>query len=139
MNLLNVEMVFAVPGEHSIIDIALPNGRAQLSGETLDEVRKRYPGAELMTWESWQEAEIKRQNTPLEWQEVTAERYHEMLEVLPPASMGRGAFLVGEPQDHDVKTGRPRYDAFKAVYGKFYVSSRPMTIFEFKGVMGIKS
>jgi hypothetical protein len=71
-------------------------------------------------------------NDGIEWQEVTEERYWEMLEVLPPASMVRGAFLVGEPMDHDRVTGRPRFDAFKCEDGKYFTSSHPMTFHQFK-------
>lgn len=52
-------------------------------------------------------------------EEVTAEKYYEMLECLPPAEMCANAFLVGEPYDHD-KQGDPRYDLYFMKDDKFY-------------------
>ena len=50
------------------------------------------------------------------WQPTTETTYWKMLEVLPPALMNPGCFLVGEPFDHGhcAVTGdiRPRYEAF---------------------------
>lgn len=39
--------VFYIPSEPGIIDRVNPEGRSWISGETLEEVRKRYPGAEV--------------------------------------------------------------------------------------------
>ncbi len=70
------------------------------------------------------------------WQPTSEERYWEMLEVLPPAFMTGGGFLVGEPFDHGLcaitRSMRPRYEAFIQDGGKFYVSDRALTIPEFK-------
>ncbi len=68
---------------------------------------------------------------PLSWIEVTEEEYDEMLNILPPAYMGRGGFLVGEPMDHRGENGSPRFSAFLARDGKHLKASRPMTIAEF--------
>ena len=43
---------------------------------------------------------------------VTAERYREMLEVLPPARWAHDGFLVGEPHDHSGPEGHARYAYF---------------------------
>lgn len=71
------------------------------------------------------------------WQATTAERYWYALEVLPPAYMGHGGFLVGEPADHALCTVtgivRARFEGFvEPETDRFYVSDRPVTIPEFK-------
>ena len=50
-------------------------------------------------------------NASLSIEEVTGDRYYEMLNVLPPERMRGGAFLVGEPFDHNGK-GESRFDYF---------------------------
>ena len=56
-------------------------------------------------------------NASLTIEEVTEERYYEMLGVLPPERMSGGAFLVGEPVDHN---GHFRYDYYFAKDGRYY-------------------
>lgn len=51
--------------------------------------------------------------TAMKWIRVTRDRYWEMLEVLPPAVMGGGAFMVGEPMSHDPATGQPSEGAWQ--------------------------
>lgn len=128
-------MAFAVPGENSLIDCINPNtGLSWIERENLDQVRKRYPKAEIVNIDDWCQQKAARQDTPITWSEVTEDRYMEMLEVLPPAIMTRAGFLVGEPWDHHATTGQPRYAAFMAKMGKYYEASRPMTIKEFKSL-----
>ena len=67
----------------------------------------------------------------IEWKETTEERFWEMLGVLPPAIMLKGAFLVGEPYDHN-DIGYPRFQGFRQEGEKFFESSRPITHAEFK-------
>jgi hypothetical protein len=126
------EMCFCVPGELSIIDMVAENGLSGVYGETLEQVRQRYPGAEIRPFDWFCEEKAKTQDTPLEWIETTEERFYEMLEVLPPAVMARGGFLVGEPWDHHALTGRPRYAAFVELGGRWFESTRPVTVAEFR-------
>jgi hypothetical protein len=67
--------------------------------------------------------------------ECTAERYDEMLGILPPALWLANRFLVGEPADHRrckiTKKVLPTYAAFFFAYGKYY-ESEPMTVPEFR-------
>jgi hypothetical protein len=67
--------------------------------------------------------------------EITAERYNEALEILPPALWLANRFLMGEPADHRRCTITKKvlltYSAFFFAYGKFYESD-PMTVPEFK-------
>lgn len=126
---------FAVPGEDSMIDFINPaTGRSAINGETLEQVRERYPKAEAVNIEQFCRAKAERQDSPIEWQETTRERYEDMLNVLPPADYNRSytAFLVGEPWDHHAINGRPRYQAFRMTDAKYWQSSRPMTRPEFR-------
>jgi len=58
-------------------------------------------------------------NASLSIEEVTEERYDEMLCVLPPERMRGGAFLMGEPFDHN-GNGEPRFYYFFAKDGRYY-------------------
>ena len=89
---------------------------------------EQYPGAVRMSFDAWQADKAARQNTPIEWHPTTAEKYAEMLCVLPPAFWQAGVFLVGEPDDHDALTGRPRFQAYRQIGESYLVASRPMTI-----------
>ena len=69
---------------------------------------------------------------PIKWIETTEEKYNEMMNVLPPAVMMVGGFLVGEPWDHDGENHAARYEAFvKTQDGKFMVSDGPVTARQF--------
>ena len=67
--------------------------------------------------------------------EITAERYNEMLEVLPPALWLATRFLVGEPADHRrctiTKKVVPVYSAYFFAYGRYYEAD-PMSFSEFR-------
>ena len=135
LNLRDCENCFAVPGSDSMIDVVHPTtGKTVIYGRTLEEVRQQlgYEKAELMTVDGFCQAKAERQDTPITWTETTKEKFYEMLEVLPPATMKNGGFLVGEPWDHHALTGRPRYAAYKEREEKFFVASRPMTRQEFE-------
>ncbi len=69
------------------------------------------------------------------WIEVSDERYVEMLCVLPPEAMLRGAFLVGEASDHCPLTGEPRFACFsRESDGKHYESRVPLTLSTFRSL-----
>lgn len=120
--------VYAVPGHNNIIDtINHQTGLSRFSGQTQAEVMAREPAAVRMTWEAWKAAVSARQRTPITWEPSTAEQYDEMLNVLPPAMWVGGAFLVGEPMDHDVMDGQPRFSAYWQRASGYYVASRPLT------------
>ena len=70
------------------------------------------------------------------WKRTTRAKYWQALEVLPPAYMSGGNFLLGEPQDHgkcDV-TGHilPRYEGYIQKGKSYFVSKRALTLPEFK-------
>lgn len=122
----------AVPGERNLIDTLNPaTGLTDCCNETLEQVRLRYPGAEIVCIDEWCAQRGKEQDAPIEWSEVTEDKYDDMLNVLPPAAWVNGRFLVGEPWDHHALSGRPRYAAFVKRGGKCYASSRPITVKEF--------
>lgn len=129
INLRDYTEAFAVPDRHdSVIDMVHPDtGRSIVYGETLEQIRARYPGAVVVNFDAWMAAKAERQHTPVEWRECSEARYHEMLNVLPPAFWQGGLFLVGEPSDHDAGTGQPRYAAFWKRGGAYLGADRPMT------------
>lgn len=137
MNLRDYTEGFAVPGEDAIIDLRHPaTGLSSVYRETLDEIRTRYPGAEVVNIDAWTAAKAARQHTPVTWEPCSEARYHDMLNVLPPAAWIGGGFLVGEPMDHEADTGRPRYMAFYKRGDTYAASDRPMTVREFRAAMG---
>lgn len=128
---------YAVPNARNIIDtIDEKTGLTSISKETLEEVRKRHPGAELVDVDQWCEAKQREQLTPITWQDTDKETYWEMLECLPPARMAGGAFLVGEPMDHLAATGESTFEMYRKQGSKYYVASRPVTIAEFYQLLG---
>jgi hypothetical protein len=132
--------VWSVPGKNSIIDaIVRETGLTCYLKETPAQVLARHPDAIRQTWADWRQAAIARQQTPIGWRRTTKARYHEMLEVLPPAMWIGGAFLVGEPQDHDIATGSPRFDAFRHRHGVYEASDRPITRAELRAVLAPQS
>ena len=66
---------------------------------------------------------------PTKWIRTTEGMYYDMLEVLPPAAMGHGAFLVGEPYTHNSR-GEAVHACFANMYGDFF--ARYSTIREFR-------
>ena len=110
-------------------------GLSWVNGETLEQIRLRYPGAEIVNFNAWLAAKAERQHTPVAWRPCSVERYEEMLNVLPPAWHAHGGFLVGEPWDHDASDGQPRFAAFRHRGSVFEESDRPMTRTEFCAAM----
>lgn len=134
---LDFAEVWAVPGENHIIDTIHPDtGLTSVYGKDAAAVLADNPGAVRMTWEAWRTEAAKRQQTPIRWERTTERKYQEMLEILPPAYWSGGAFLVGEPYDHDFATGAPRFQAYVQRGGWFYVASRPLTVKELKAEVG---
>lgn len=136
MRLTDFTELYAVPGENHIIDGINPQtGLTFINGDDESAVLARHPNAQRMTWDAWQAERAERQHTPILWDKTTAEHYEEMLCVLPPLEWNKGAFLVGEPDDHDITNGQPRYRAYRKLHGEYYVSSRPMTRAELREII----
>ena len=133
LNVMDCVDCYAVPGHDSMIDAINPvTGLGLWGGKTLEDCQEDNPGAVRMTIEDFCKQKAERQHTPIKFTETTAERFDEMLNVLPPAwgTQGYTAFLVGEPYDHDAETGRPRFQGFIQQGKKYYQSNRPVTVKE---------
>jgi hypothetical protein len=129
--------VYARPGEHHIIDAINPHTGLTLYGNLTEaQMKERDPQAVRMPWSEYQKARSAQQHTPITWEPTTHEKYHEMLGVLPPALWLGGAFLVGEPDDHDIDDGAPRFRGYRHRDGAYFVASRPMTCNELRKEMG---
>jgi hypothetical protein len=120
-SVLDLKNVIAEPGGPSIIDYVNPmTERGAYSGETLDEIRKNYPRAEIVDIDEWLAARAAEQDTPVTWYETTAEEFDRMLGVLPPAYLSGATFAVGERattppvrvRRGSKRTGRPRPATF---------------------------
>lgn len=71
------------------IDVQHPvTGRSEIAGETLEQIRLRYPGAQLVEFGPWCAAKEKALCS--EPEPITEARFMEMLEVLPPQRWQRG-------------------------------------------------
>jgi hypothetical protein len=127
---------FAEPNSPTMIDLMHPVTKRSLCyGETLDQIRVRYPTAEIIEVAQWAAQKGATQDVPVTWEETTEEKYDEMLNVLPPAFWEQGLFLVGEPWDHHAITGRPRFAAYRELHGKYFAASRPMTVKEARTIV----
>jgi hypothetical protein len=62
-----------------------------------------------------------------------------MLEILPPAAGGFGAFLVGEPQDHCPETDKPRFTMHMQHGTDFIESMTPVTGSMFRHILCYRS
>lgn len=122
----------------TVIDVINPlTGRTWIYGHTLEEVRAEHPDAEEMSLDEFGNWKASQQNTAIQWEPTTEDKFNEMLDVLPPAYYSGRGFLVGEPYDHHATTGRPRYQAYKFDGESYWASNRPLTILEFKTEMGV--
>ena len=124
---------FASKERSTIIDTIHPEtGLSWCYGKTLAKCREEYPDAEEMSVEDFCAWKAEQQRTPISWTPTTEARFHDMLGCLPPAVMLRGAFLVGEPYDHDAGNGQPRFQGFRQWGKEFFQSNRPLTRTEFR-------
>jgi len=133
MDTSRITQCFARMDDAHIIDAVNPDtGKGLYGGRTLEEVQQDNPGAQLMALAEWQAHRASIQRTPITWHTVSEEEYNDMLCCLPPAAYEPGAFLVGEPSDHEADTGRSRFQAYRS-RGKLYErSNRPLTRSEFR-------
>jgi hypothetical protein len=84
----NKQLAFYVEKELSIIDtLSNKTGRGTCSNETIEEVIKRYPNAEIVPFDyaiNCIEEAAKEKFNLLNPVEITEGQYYEMLECLPP-------------------------------------------------------
>jgi hypothetical protein len=74
--------------------------------------------------------------------EITAEKYDDMLNILPPILWAGGAFMVSEPNDHRKCRAKPdewmypTYHGYWQLDGKHYAADTDLTVAEFKAITG---
>lgn len=78
----------------------------------------------------WSDLWAAMKSGPTRWIRTTQNMFDEMLGVVPPASMGDGYFLCGEPKC-DNEAGEAVYACFAQVSGGV-VQARYMTFKEFR-------
>ena len=111
------------------------SGLTHIYGKKLEDCLPEYPAAERMTIDEYCASKALAQDSPIEWEPTSRECYEEMLCVLPPAFYLSSGFLVGEPWDYHAMTGKPRYQCFRRVGGRYECSNRPLTVQEFKSAL----
>ncbi|NJO00404.1 MAG: hypothetical protein HC880_00815 [Bacteroidia bacterium] len=119
---MNKKICFYVEGDLSIIDtVNTVTGLSFYQNETLRQIKKRYPKAELVPLDyaiHRIEEAAKERWTMLQPEEITEGEYLERLEVLPPEDFLRddsgASFKMSEREYLDITTG------FVAKDGKFY-------------------
>ena len=107
------EPVFYVPNECCIIDTAVNRDgtlRGQYSGETLDQIRLRYPNAEIGEWDIVYAAAEEACKT--EPSEITEDKFLEMLNVLPPVRW------VRQGGAESFKLSERYYGSITAIYAR---------------------
>ena len=84
-------------------------------GKTIEEYLKERPTMEAVTMEEADKLIDNFHNSMVtDWQEISEERYYDMLEVLPPCKYENGKFHVSERITGDLVSW------FKCDGGKFY-------------------
>jgi hypothetical protein len=130
---VNFTHAFAVPGRAAVIDLMHPNtGRSLHLDQTLEQVRERYPEAEVVALDEWRAARAAEQDAPVTWEPVAEADYDDALNVLPPVAWDGNTFGVGEPYDHHALSGLPRFIAYRRCGSLYCKSSRPMTVSEIR-------
>ena len=94
--------VFYVPGRTGIVDLAIMRDgvlRSQVYNETIDELRQRYPGAQVgQLGPVAQATDDAFRSPPVE---ITQQRFWDMLEVLPPVAWVRRTIEENKDQTLD--------------------------------------
>src|SRR5260370_31699701 len=105
------EPVFFVPGTTTIIDDAIDRAGVLVghySGETLEQIRLRHPGAALGEWDDvYAEAEASCKTEPVE---ITADEFLKALNVLPPVTWTKRI------ESESFKISEPLYGSLTAIY-----------------------
>lgn len=109
-----------------IIDIIDSTGLTRINKQPIDAYTNRYPDAEIMKLDVWINWKAEREPS-IEWKLTIEECYNEALEVMPPSYRDGTWFLVGEPSDHDLRTGLPRYYGYRRIAEAFETTNRPIT------------
>jgi hypothetical protein len=131
----NPERIAAYPADHprawTGIIAVLPAHDGPAYDAAVERLTATYGPIVPMSWEDWRQGAIAAQAAVIAcWEPCDPEHANEMLEVLPPIAWDGGSFCVGEPDDHDFATGRPRYIAYRQHATSAFRSSRPVTVAE---------
>lgn len=79
-----MEQCFVSLSKRVVIDVIRENGSTLINGNTLEEIRERYPDAQQMSLEEAKEA--LESNLIGDPERISKEQFIEALEVLPPES-----------------------------------------------------
>ena len=96
-----------------------PDGKVLYSDETADDLKAQgyeildSPGFKALWSEQW---ELYKSVICGNWKEITAERYNDMLDSLPPLKWTNGGFFLSEMYNEDISS------FFQKWYGKYYES-----------------
>ncbi len=83
----------------------------------------------------WNDLFKEMRERPEHWHETSQAMFDEMLGAVPPADIGGGAFLMGEPVKH--VNGEPVYYCSREIAGEYL--ARYMTQAEFQQFKSIRS
>jgi hypothetical protein len=131
------QLLFVSLQRATVVDVVEPDGLGRYSRETLEQIKGKYPDAQVMASADFCRWKEERQRGPIEWAGITEDRYNGALDCLPPARHKGWAFLLGEPIDSMAITGEFTFDAFRRLPGEVYQrSSRTITVAEFDAIFG---
>jgi hypothetical protein len=117
------EKVLYVPGSYGIID-TFYDGRTSVNKKTFEEVKKEYPNIKLLSWSEFLKEQKKNEDENIITgpQEITEEKFNDMLEILPPKNLiVQGSFIAfmmceyftSNITNYYIKTGGKYYTATK--------------------------
>jgi hypothetical protein len=124
---------YTLPDFDGMTDTIHPiTGLTTYGGKSEADVRKEHPTILRMTVEAFCQKKAELQNAAVEWMPTDQATYYDRLEALPPEFMDGSRFLLGEPMDHCAKSGLPRFEGYCARNGRYFYTSRPVTVRDFK-------
>lgn len=128
---------YAQPDSDAIIDVIDPStGLTNINSESFEQVRQRYPNAQMVPLQAFLEAKAAKQETPIEWVQVGEEDFFAALECVPPKEYHGSSFLNGEPYDSHALSGHARAYGYRELpTGSFWKTNRPVTVTEFRKLL----
>ena len=124
---------YALPDFRCMQDVIHPITGLTMSYQKSEaDMVKQHPTILRMTVEAFCQKKAELQNAPVEWMPTDQATYYDRLEALPPEFMDGSRFLLGEPMDHCAKSGLPRFEGYYARNGRYFYTSRPVTVRDFK-------
>jgi hypothetical protein len=123
---LNYSHVVAVPGARHCVDFINPEtGRTFINGDTPEQCAQRHPGAVMMPVAQYEAQQMAhRESLMTDPEEIDADRWWYLLEVLPPldwrGGLGTESFKMSEFQTMDLTTCAVR------VGSRYFTALRPV-------------